>query len=605
MNDIKPKDKKELDNVYEKQPNKNVKSLKQRKLIIFFKNNKKLIIIIFSIIIAFIFIFSVIFSLMNMNNSNILDGISINGIDVSGMSKEEAISTLNSIIENKSANGITISYETVIDPEHSNINSTQITSSFENLNINYNISAIVNEAYNLGRSGNIFQNNFEILGLMLNKKNLETSIDINIEHLTNLSNDISANLPNKIVQNSYYIEDSKLVITSGTSGNSINIDDLYNSLYCELSNLSSQTNYIKAPVKNVKPNAINIEQIYNEIHKEPQNAYYEEDPFKVYTEVTGVSFDLEKAKELLQTYQDEYIIELTYTSPDITINDLGIDIFQDLIATYTTKYDVSNKDRTTNLQLASSKINGTIISPGDEFSYNATVGERTISAGYKEAKIYSNGEVVDGLGGGICQVSSTLYNSVVFANLDITERYNHQFVTSYVPAGRDATVVYGIKDFKFVNTRSYPIKIVMSVNSGIVTASIYGIKENTEYKIDFDVNTISVTPPSVQYKEDNSLPVGKEKVKQKGANGQTVQVYKLTKLNGTVISKTQLSLDTYSALAKIILIGTISPTNESNITESTESVNEPTTDTTSTLTEATENTEINNTQINNEIPTGP
>ena len=97
------------------------------------------------------------------------------------------------------------------------------------------------------------------------------------------------------------------------------------------------------------------------------------------------------------------------------------------------------------------------------------VGARTISAGYKESKIYSNGQVVDGIGGGICQLSSTIYNSAFFANLNITERYNHQFLTSYVKEGRDATVVYGVKDLKFKNNRNFPIKIETKVSSGVVT----------------------------------------------------------------------------------------------------------------------------------------
>ena len=104
--------------------------------------------------------------------------------------------------------------------------------------------------------------------------------------------------------------------------------------------------------------------------------------------------------------------------------------------------------------------------PGETFSYNKVVGARTISAGYKEAPIYLSGQVVDGLGGGICQITSTLYNAAVLANLEITQRTNHQFVPSYVRASRDATVVYGAIDFQFKNNRDYPIKLVCSVEIG-------------------------------------------------------------------------------------------------------------------------------------------
>lgn len=143
-----------------------------------------------------------------------------------------------------------------------------------------------------------------------------------------------------------------------------------------------------------------------------------------------------------------------------------------------------NTGRTTNLQLAASKINGTVLMPGETFSYNQVVGARTIAAGYKEAPIYVSGQVVDGLGGGICQITSTLYNAVLYANLQIVERSNHQFVPSYVTASRDATVVYGSIDFKFKNNREYPIKLVCSVSGGLATFQIFGLKSDNEYDVE-------------------------------------------------------------------------------------------------------------------------
>ena len=154
------------------------------------------------------------------------------------------------------------------------------------------------------------------------------------------------------------------------------------------------------------------------------------------------------------------------------------------------------------------KINDKVVLPGETFSYNKTLGERTPAAGYKNAKVYENGEVVDGIGGGICQISSTLYNSVLKANMDIVERRNHQFVTSYTPAGRDATVVYGLTDFKFKNTRKTAVRIKASCSNGIATVSIYGIKDENEYDVSFNTKTISTIPFTVKYVDDNSLPAG-------------------------------------------------------------------------------------------------
>lgn len=428
------------------------------------KNKKNLniqIIITFIIIFVLLFVFSVIFSLINIGNSNILNGISINGIDISGMSKEDAFSCISKMITNKINNNMIISSD-----------DSETTTTFDFLEVDYDINSSINKAFNIGRSGNIFENNFEILNLIFNKKNIDLELKLNENNLKTLINEISADLPNKVIQSTYYIENNNLVITKGSNGDIVDSEIFIQELYNILNNLSLSENYINIPIKNINPDEIDIDKIYNEIHKDAKNAYYEKEPFKVYSQINGVSFDKENAKNLLKNEQNEYIIELKYTYPEITINDLNIDIFKDTLSFFTTKYDISNKDRSTNLELAASKINGTIISPGEEFSYNKTVGARTISAGYKEAKIYSNGQVVDGIGGGICQISSTLYNSVIFANLDVTERYNHQFLTSYVSPGRDATVVYGVKDFKFKNNRSFPIKIEMNVRNGIVSCSI-------------------------------------------------------------------------------------------------------------------------------------
>ena len=128
---------------------------------------------------------------------------------------------------------------------------------------------------------------------------------------------------------------------------------------------------------------------------------------------------------------------------------ISTEAFPDTLSEFSTRYAASNVNRTTNLRLAANQINGTVLMRGETFSYNDGVGERTIAAGYKEAPIYVSGRVEDGLGGGICQITTTLYNAAVFANLEIVERTNHQFVPSYVGAGRDATVVYGAIDFKF------------------------------------------------------------------------------------------------------------------------------------------------------------
>ena len=373
--------------------------------------------------------------------------------------------------------------------------------------------------------------------------------------LKNIISDISSNLPGKMIQSGYYVEDDTLILTKGKSGIITDEDALRDSINTLISNLSFDEDTIQIPVKNIEPNKIDIDKIHSEIYKEAKDAYFEKEPFKVFAEIKGINFDVEQAKKDIeeQTNNNEIRIKLNYTEPKTKLKDLKINVFPDQISTFSTRYDANNEDRSTNLNLAASKIDGTILSPGEEFSYNKIVGERSISAGYKEAKVYQNGEVVDGIGGGICQISSTLYNAVVFANLEVTERYNHQFITSYVEAGRDATVAYGTKDFKFINNRTYPIRIDVYISSGIAKVDIYGIKEKDDKKVDFEIEIVSNIPYDTKYQIDTSLPEGMEKVKQRGANGIIVNAYKLIQQNGVTISKELISKDTYKALDRVIL----------------------------------------------------
>ena len=190
--------------------------------------------------------------------------------------------------------------------------------------------------------------------------------------------------------------------------------------------------------------------------------------------------------------------------------------------------------------------------PGEEFSYNKVVGKRTVEAGYKDAKIYSNGQVVDGLGGGICQISSTLYNAVLMADLEITERRNHYFKTSYVAAGRDATVVWGSIDFKFKNTRTYPIKFEAKVSNGIAEFKIHGIKEEKEYDIKILPVVTQTIPYGTQEIIDPTMAPGTSKVTQGGSSGCRVTTYIEKRLDGKVVSKEKISSDYYKPLTQTI-----------------------------------------------------
>lgn len=508
------------------------------------KKRKWVIPIAIAIIMIIAIFCSTIFAIVNINNEKIISGVSISGIDVSGLSKEEAKEKINNIYEEKKEKEIGIQYqdyETTLNPTL--------------MEVNYEIEKAVEEAYCLGKGDNIFINNYNILFTLIGKKNVNVNMALNEDVAKQTIEDIGVNLPGVIIDSSYAIEEDELVITKGKAGIAINIEELLRKVKNNLQDVNSGEDYIEIPVEQKEPEPIDIDKIHEEVYTEAKDAYYTKNPFTIYPEVEGIDFDVEAARELLKEEKEEYVIKLTITKPKVTIDQIGSEAFPDRISTFTTRYDVSDTNRTTNLVIACQKINGKVVLAGETFSYNKALGPRTLAAGYRNGKVYEGGEVVDGIGGGICQISSTLYNTVLMANLETVERRNHQFVTSYLPAGRDATVVYGMTDFKFKNTRKYPVKIVASAKNGIATVSIYGIKEENEYTFSFKTKTIASIPFTTKYEEDGTLPAGKEKVRQKGANGLKTETYITKMLNGKVISTTLLSRDTYDAMARIVVRG--------------------------------------------------
>lgn len=514
------------------------------------KSKKTLIIaIVVTIAIFSILLFSVIFALLNINNNKILNNIAIMGIEVGGLTVEEATQKLDEVVTEKLEDDIVLKHneeETLVDGN--------------TFNTKFDIDTAVIQAYNIGRDGNIITNNYGILSTKMWKRDIDCNIFQDTGLLESAINDISAKMEDAVVQNSYYIEDENLMIVSGKPGYVIKKAELTYKILEEISDILNINEYqeIEIPVEYKNPDPIDVEKIRNEIYKEPQNAYVEKNPVTVHPHVNGVDFaiSIEKAKELVKEAKEEYTIPLKITVPKKTIADLGEEAFPEQLATYSTRYDASNRNRSTNIELATKKVNGTVIMPGETFSFNTIVGKRTIEAGFKEGTAYIGGKIVPDVGGGICQLSSTLYNVALLANLEIKERSNHIFLTSYVPASRDATVYYGSLDMVFKNTRSYPIKIEATSQNGVCKVSFYGIKEETEYEVVIQSKITSYINYTTTYKEDNTLEVGKEVVEQQGSNGCRSEAYRILKLNGKVVSQTLLSKDSYSPMERIVRRGT-------------------------------------------------
>ncbi|MCI9282026.1 MAG: vanomycin resistance protein VanB [Lachnospiraceae bacterium] len=227
------------------------------------------------------------------------------------------------------------------------------------------------------------------------------------------------------------------------------------------------------------------------------------------------------------------------------------------ISSFTTK-TTSNSKRNTNVKLSAEAINGTILQPGEEFSFNETVGQRTEAKGYKGAAAYNNGEVVEEIGGGVCQTSSTLYNAVLKAGLKTTKRQSHTYEPSYVTPGTDATVSWNGPDYRFVNNSSTAIGIRARYADQTVTVSIYGVpvlEEGVTYTLR-SKKLKDIDPPAPTYEEDPTLELNVEKVKSSGSKGSYWETRLEIKKGDEIISQEVDHVVTYRGHAPVVLRNT-------------------------------------------------
>lgn len=492
-----------------------------------------------------LFIFSTAFALSRMNSSTILNGISIQGIDVSNLTKEEALNKISLAVN-----------------EHISPNIQAYHGEFEcefspsQLDANFDITSAVDKAYGIDRSDNIFKNNFSILNVLMSGLNINIEVTYDTESLNSIITNINDLLPDKLVNPDYYIDNTSLIITSGTDGYIIDNNKFTYEVLQALSNIRESSRF-EIPVKNATASNIDIDEIYKNIYKSPTDAYFTTNPYTFYPSSTGLEFDIsiDDAKKMLEEKQEQYTIPLKITYPNVSTNDIGFDAFPDQLSSFSTSFKSSNSNRSTNIRLCASKINGVVLMPGETFSFNSTVGKRTPEAGYKEAPAYLNGKTIMDYGGGICQVSSTLYNAVLYSNLEITERYNHGYQPSYVKSGLDATVSWGGPDFKFTNNRNYPIKIMTDTSNKILNIYIYGLKTENDYTVKLEARYLSTVYYSTTYQKDASLAPGETKTIQSGSNGCKTATYKyLYDKAGNLVSSECISRDTYNPHNAIIAV---------------------------------------------------
>ena len=500
-----------------KEAEKVVNNAENNTYVVEYKKNQKtksknwlIVLLIFMFLVLAIVIFSTIFSLININNTKIMKGVFVNGVDISNLTKQEAVELLNKTINNNDENYITAYRNGVTDTIH-----------LEEIGGKFNCEKVADEAYKIGREGNIIQCNYEILLTSILKKEIKSTVEYDKEKLENKIKETSIKIPDIALGSSYAISDNNVVIKNSRAGYKIKNEEFEKNMVQEF---SSESKKFEIPVEKVEKEPIDIEAIHKEIYKEPKNAYYTKNPYKIYKEENGLDFaiSIEEAKEMLLEDKEEYTIPLKILEPQVKVSNLDSEAFPNQLATFSTYYGTEDSGRCYNIYLASKSISETVVMPGETFSFNDLIGECSTRTGYRESTIYLNGELSRGIGGGICQVSTTLYNAVVRANLEIVQRRNHSLSVTYVPLGQDAMVSIGSSDFKFKNNREYPIKVVASTGTGSITCQIYGLKNETEYEVKLETTIVSRT-----------------------ATNTKTQTYKVLYLNGKEVSRSLLSTDTY------------------------------------------------------------
>lgn len=543
---------KEAEKIINQANNKQELSLKKQNKI------KKIILpIISTVFILALISISFIFAVITSHSPKIVSGVSINNVDISNLSRDDALQKLNLQLARNTANELTITH-----------NDYSTTLKLSDIQSSFDFESAINDAYSIGRSEkNVFINNAKIISTFFHKTNINPTTSYNSDILNNEINRINNELPDKVTNSSYKIENNNLIISNSSNGTRIQNNLFYdNILNCILNNNTS----FEIPVEQFEADTVDIEAIYNEIHKDPIDAYYSTNPYEIHKEEDGLDFaiSLNEAKKIVSQDQETFTIPLKVLKPKVTVKSLGQEAFPDLLASYSTTYSTGNYNRSTNISLAARSVNGYVLMPGETFSYNSTVGQRTAARGYKEAGVYLNGEVTTGLGGGICQVSSTLYNAILLANLEIVERSNHTFKPTYVPAGQDATVSWGAPDFKFKNNRNYPIRITATAGNGSVSFNVYGLKTSDDYEVKIVSSEIGSIPFSTQYQETSSLPAGTQKITQAGSNGCKTQTYKILYKNGAEVSRTLINSDTYKPHNQVVSVGTGAVASETTETPS-------------------------------------
>ena len=385
-------------------------------------------------------------------------------------------------------------------------------------------------------------------------KELEAGVSGNDEAaLRRAAEEMAQAFDREPVDGSYELSRAGLYATKPADGQRLDQAELVE----QLSALEGAAGEVEASWETVEARELDLEAIAQELNAEPSAARYDIETGKVVDGEVGVSLDPEAAAFALENAVPGETVQLPaqVVYPEMTAQELEAVLFRDVLSTTTTNVSGSSV-RKGNVRLAGEAVNGTVLNDGDVFDYNQVVGKRTTERGYGEAATYVNGETVNTVGGGICQVSSTIYLATLLANLEIVERYNHRFYPGYITLGMDATVSWGGPEFRFKNNTGYPIRVDVSYANSKLTVTIVGTKVDDTY-VKMTYSTLSTTGYETEYVETPDLAWGAQQQKQNGYTGYEVVSYRnVYKGDGTLISSTVEAKSVYKSRNQIILTGT-------------------------------------------------
>lgn len=490
---------------------------------------------------------------MSMPKNKACSNVYVNELDVGGMNEAEVAEAVKVLIGEDDEFTVTCSG-----------NSAVLTA--KDIELGVNAEETAKQAIEVGKSKNIFKNAYYAIKLRSGKQVIKLIPEYNQELLDKALFDFGTTINGASTGPSYEYSDTSVTISPGTPGQNPDTSEARKQFLDAVS--AGEHNDIAVTLSYAEPQVLKTDEIYNEICKPAQDAYYEKNDkggISVKEEVVGIELNKDELKTALDKVNagEKAVVPATVIQPKKTKAVLEANLFSTTLGSYNSDFSSSSANRASNVKKAAASINGKILMPGDTFSYNSTIGNPSLANGYKVAPVFENGKSSQGVGGGVCQVSSTLYCAVLYADLAVTERHNHSLTVGYVPNGQDATVAYGSLDFKFKNNTEYPIKINSVVNGRKLTVSIIGAKYTPSRKIEISNTTVSTIAPTSKETVDPSLPAGTRKVTSKGKNGYVVDTFKTVYENGVKVSSKKITRSTYKMTPEEVSVGSGTSTSTS------------------------------------------